>query len=99
MPASVAKMIWSSCPGTIIAHLTGISGRLPSIAVHEVPPFVLYQTLFIPKLLNTATSTWSEDPVLTQFKKPFGKDAPVMSVTFALILAVVTVFALSSLNN
>src|SRR5688572_3660707 len=83
----------------MIAHLTGISGRFPSIAVQEVQPFVLYQTLFIPKLVNTATNTWSDDPVFMQFRKPFGNVAPVMSVTFALIVAAATVFALSSLNN
>src|SRR5881227_2805986 len=81
-PAAVAMYILLSFCGSNKAHRTGMSGRLPSMPVQEPPPSLLYQILFTPKLVNTATRYWSEDPILIQFKNPAGKEAPVITVVF-----------------
>jgi hypothetical protein len=71
-----------------------MSGKLPSIFVHVVPPSVVTQTCATPKFENVATILLSDEPTFTQRTNPIGKPAPEILVAVG-----AAVFASSTLTT
>ena len=74
-----------------MAHLTGISGKLPSIAVQFVPPSLVIHTLFIPKLEKATMILFSSVPnsILLILALDICIEAPMILTYVGVVLALV----------